>query len=103
MNGSSRRRFIKNLTGSAAAMAVGSGALAQAHEDRYFEALQRKRISINDNLNIGLIGAGGMGTQDTITALKVPGIKLLAVCDLYDGRLKDAKTKWGADIFTTRS
>ncbi len=22
---------------------------------------------------------------------------------LYDGRLKDAKTKWGADIFTTRS
>jgi predicted dehydrogenase len=26
----------------------------------------------------------------------------VAVCDLYDGRLKDAKTKWGADIATTR-
>jgi predicted dehydrogenase len=44
-----------------------------------------------------------MGTQDTLTALTVQGSKLVAVCDLYDGRLKEAKTKWGADIFTTRS
>ncbi len=28
---------------------------------------------------------------------------MVAACDLYDGRLKDAKTKWGADLFTTRS
>ena len=103
MNGSSRRSFIKNITGSAAAMAVGSAAFAGESSSSYLESLRRKRISINDNLNIGLIGAGGMGTQDTITALKIPGIKLVAVCDLYDGRLKDAKTKWGADIFTTRS
>jgi len=103
MNGSSRRNFLKNLTGSAAAMAVGSAAFAGTGSSAYFESLRRKRISINDNLNIGLIGAGGMGTQDATTALKIPGIKLVAVCDLYDGRLKEAKTKWGADIFTTRS
>jgi predicted dehydrogenase len=103
MNGSSRRNFLKNLTGSAAAVAVGSAAFGGTGSSAYFESLRRKRISINDNLNIGLIGAGGMGTQDATTALKIPGIKLVAVCDLYDGRLKDAKTKWGADIFTTRS
>jgi predicted dehydrogenase len=33
----------------------------------------------------------------------VPGIKLVAACDLYDGRLKEAKSRWGADLFTTRS
>ncbi|MBA4168323.1 MAG: Gfo/Idh/MocA family oxidoreductase [Chitinophagaceae bacterium] len=103
MSGSSRRSFIRNLTGSAAAMAVGSAAIAGENGSVLIESLRRRRISVNDSLNIGLIGAGGMGTQDTITALKIPGIKLVAVCDLYDGRLKDAKTKWGADIFTTRS
>ncbi len=104
MSGSSRRSFIRNVTGSAAAMVAGSGAFAgEIRDRRYLEALTRKRISINDNLNIALIGAGGMGTQDTITALQVPGIKLVAVCDLYDGRLKDARTKWGSDLFTTRS
>jgi predicted dehydrogenase len=43
-----------------------------------------------------------MGTADTNTAITVPGVKLLAVCDLYDGRLADAKRKWGADLSTTR-
>jgi len=28
---------------------------------------------------------------------------LLAVADLYNGRLKDSKDRWGQDIFTTRS
>ena len=103
MKDSSRRRFLKNLTGSAAAVAAGSSVFGADRPDRYFEILKsRKGISASDNINIALIGAGGMGTQDTITALTVPGIKLVAVCDLYDGRLRDAKTKWGADIATTR-
>ncbi len=103
MKESSRRRFLKNLTGSAAAVAVGSSVFGADRPDRYFEILKSRRgISASDNINIALIGAGGMGTQDTITALTVPGIKLVAVCDLYDGRLKDAKTKWGADIATTK-
>ncbi len=103
MNDSSRRKFLRNLTGSAAAVAMASSAFAGEDNQNYIELLRRHRISSNDHINLGLIGAGGMGTQDTITALKVPGIKLVAVCDLYDGRLKDAKTKWGTDLFTTRS
>ena len=53
-------------------------------------------------LRIALIGKGGMGTNDTRTALQVPGVKLVAVCDLYDKRLQDAKTEWGNDIFITK-
>lgn len=102
-NDSSRRNFIKKLTGSTAAIAIGTTALAGDDKERYIEFLQRTRYSANDNINLALIGAGIMGTQDTITALSVPGAKLVAVCDLYDGRLAEAKTKWGNDIFTTRS
>lgn len=100
---SSRRSFIKKLAGSTAAVAVGSSVFGAEQSDNYLEYLRRGPISINDNINLALIGAGGMGTEDTKTALQVPGIKLVAACDLYDGRLKDAKTKWGQDIFTTRS
>lgn len=98
----SRRRFIKKLSASSAAFALGSSLLAGEDKERILEFLTRPAYSANDQINIALIGAGGMGTQDTITALSVPGTKLVAVCDLYDGRLKDAKTKWGNDLFTTR-
>ncbi len=103
---SSRRGFIKKLAASTAAVAVGSNVIASATETTTqapFEFLKREAPSINDRINIALIGAGSMGTGDTNTALKVPGIKLVAVCDLYDGRLADAKKRWGQDIFTTRS
>ena len=59
-------------------------------------------IAANDSIQIALIGAGGQGQGDTKTALKVPGVKLVAVADCYDGRLIHSKELWGDDIFTTR-
>ena len=53
-------------------------------------------------VRLALIGKGGMGTGDTQTALRVPGVKLVAVCDLYDVRLQAAKKEWGDDIVVTR-
>ncbi|MEO6732872.1 MAG: Gfo/Idh/MocA family oxidoreductase [Ferruginibacter sp.] len=101
-NESSRRKFLKSLATSAAAVTVGADVFA-TDQIKHFERLTRNTVSINDNINIALIGAGGMGTQDALTALKVPGVKLVAICDLYDGRLIDAKKTWGSDLFTTRS
>ncbi len=101
--GPSRRNFIKKLAATSAIVAVGSNVFAAEEKANFHTSLKRTPASVNDKINFALIGAGGMGTQDTLTALKVPGTKLVAVCDLYDGRLKDAKDKWGADIFTTRS
>ncbi len=56
----------------------------------------------NDNIQIALIGAGGMGMGDTSLAVALPGVKLIAVCDIYDGRLTRAKERWGSDLFATR-
>jgi predicted dehydrogenase len=101
---STRRNFLQQIAVSAAAVAAGSTLLSAESENQPLVFMKRSPLlSVNDNINIGLIGAGGMGTQDTITALKVPGVKLVAVCDLYNGRLKEAKERWGQDIFTTRS
>ncbi len=59
-------------------------------------------VGANDHIQIALIGAGGQGQGDTKVALQVPGVKLLAVADCYNGRLAHAKELWGKDIFTTR-
>lgn len=89
---------------STAAVATGSALLANETDTQsLILPRQPKKPGPNDQVNLALIGAGGMGVQDTLTALKVPGVKLLAVCDLYDGRLKDAKDRWGNDIYTTKS
>jgi predicted dehydrogenase len=58
--------------------------------------------SPNDTLQIALIGAGGMGQGDTRLAASLPGVKLVAACDCYDGRLQRMKEVYGNDTFTTR-
>jgi predicted dehydrogenase len=58
-------------------------------------------MAANDTLQIALIGAGGMGMGDARMASSLPGVKLIAACDLYRGRLERAKEIWGADLFTT--
>jgi predicted dehydrogenase len=61
-----------------------------------------KPVAANDHIQIALLGAGGQGQYDTKVALQVPGVKLLAVADCYNGRLDHSKELWGDDIFTTR-
>ena len=62
---------------------------------------QTARRSPNDTIQVGLIGAGGMGTGDAHSS-NAAGGKLVAVSDIYDGRLTRAKEVWGSNIFTTR-
>jgi len=59
--------------------------------------------SKNDAIQIALIGAGGQGMYDTKTALQAPGVKLVAACDVYQGRLTRAKELWGNDLLVTRN
>ena len=56
----------------------------------------------NDQINVACIGFGIMGQGDVSTINTVPGAKLVAVSDIYDGRLAKAKEVYGKDIFTTR-
>lgn len=94
-----RRQFLKNLGGSLAVMGLGTE-FAQAKQSHILESTIK--TSSNDKIQIGLIGCGIIGHFDTDTALKIDGVELVAVCDLYDGRLERAKEKWGKQIFTTR-
>jgi len=92
----SRRDFIKLTTAATVAAATSTTILAAD------EARQPARVSPSDKIRLGLIGAGGQGMGDTREALKIPGIELVAVADLYDGRLTRAKEIWGNQLFTTR-
>ena len=43
-----------------------------------------------------------MGMADVSTALRIPGVELVAVCDVFDGRLEAAREHYGPDLSTTR-
>src|SRR6187399_1631690 len=102
-----RRGFLKTLSMASGGLVAG-GILTQQASAAQVVKINReilgggKTYSANDKINLALIGAGGMGAADTNSALQIPGVKLVAVCDLYEGRLNDAKNKWGKDIFTTK-
>ncbi|WP_217602725.1 Gfo/Idh/MocA family protein [Chitinophaga sp. GbtcB8] len=100
----SRRGFISKLAKGVVGASLFPNIITAADRKRNLESLSRigEKYSANDQIQIALIGAGGMGSADTNTAITVPGVKLIAACDLYDGRLADAKKKWGNDIYTTR-
>ena len=97
----SRRKFIKNLSGSVAAISVGNDVSASENVIKK-KLISTTTTSSNDKIRIGLIGAGIIGHYDTDAALKVDGVELAGVCDLYTGRLDRAKEKWGNAIFSTR-
>src|ERR1043165_6357314 len=100
---SQRRKFIKQLGGSALFLSAGSLKSLAAQEQREKIILaQEKKYSPNDTIRIAGIGMGIMGYSDVNTALKVPGVELVACCDLYDGRLAHAKELYGNNIFTTK-
>jgi predicted dehydrogenase len=103
-NDKSRRSFITNVTKGMIGATIMPSIITPKDRERNIQNLFRsqQQYAANDQIQIALIGSGGMGVADTNTALTVPGIKLVAVCDLYDGRLAEAKKRWGADIFTTR-
>ncbi|MFL6463123.1 MAG: Gfo/Idh/MocA family protein, partial [Bryobacteraceae bacterium] len=58
--------------------------------------------SPNDQVQIALIGCGGMGQNDAKSSVATGLTKLVAACDCYDGRLEHMKELYGRDIFTTR-
>jgi predicted dehydrogenase len=94
----SRRNFLKVAGTATAATALG----AKVHALTVSPTAPAVPVAPNDHIQIALIGAGGQGQYDTKTAVQVPGVKLVAVSDCYDGRLEHSKELWGSDVFTTR-
>jgi len=93
MHDLNRRKFLKIAGGVSAQTLIGA---------RMHLLGQSGPVKANDHIQIALIGAGGQGQSDTKVAVQVPGVKLVAVADCYDGRLAHSKELWGSDVFTTR-
>jgi predicted dehydrogenase len=91
-----RRNFLKAAGMTTAGSLAGTKMLALAGREGV------RPISANDHIQLALIGAGIQGQGDTRTAIQVPGVKLVAVADCYQGRLDHSKEMWGDDIFTTK-
>jgi myo-inositol 2-dehydrogenase/D-chiro-inositol 1-dehydrogenase len=71
----SRRDALKDVLKTAVAMP----ALLQAQ-------------SPNDTVRVAVIGVGNRGSYDLKNVMKVPGVKIVAICDLDADRLDKAKT-----------
>ncbi len=78
---------------------VGS---TKTHLMAFADPAPAKPITPNDHIQIALIGAGGQGQGDTHWAALMPGVKVVAVADCYDGCLEHAKELWGQDIQATK-
>lgn len=99
---SSRRKFIRQLGGSSLLLASGSLSSLTAGNTEKRTIPYKPGISSADKVRIATIGMGIMGHADTDTAIKVPGVEMVAACDLYKGRLTAAREKYGKDIFITQ-
>jgi predicted dehydrogenase len=93
MSRPTRRDFLKTVGGAAATAPVVLRAQTSAPS---------QALSSNDRLRFAAIGVGIRGQQDLLSALRTPGIELVAVADVYDGRLTLARERWGNQLFTTR-
>ncbi|HTX37935.1 MAG TPA: Gfo/Idh/MocA family oxidoreductase [Bryobacteraceae bacterium] len=83
-----RRHFL----GAAAAAPLAAELLADAPQNP----------SPNDRVRVALIGNGIQGSGDARTSLATGSVELVAVSDVYEGRLTRAEEVWGSQVFTTR-
>ncbi|MFL5810649.1 MAG: Gfo/Idh/MocA family protein [Flavisolibacter sp.] len=100
----SRRKFLQQV-GSIGLLTAASPLASLAAKEKAEERILHysKKISSNDKVRLAVIGFGIQGHGDLATALKVPGVELAGVCDLYTGRLLNAKELYGDQIFTTKN
>jgi predicted dehydrogenase len=97
---SSRKKFLQH----SAALVAGTTVLSAFNNDVF--AIFKNRVAPSDQLNLGVIGIKGMGWSNLVAALKIPGINLVALCDIdknvIDQRMGDlAKLKVDASKVKT--
>ena len=90
----SRRKFL-HTTGQTLA---GAGLMSALPWDVI--AKNKGRVSQNDRINVGVIGANGMGWSDATSFMKIPEVNLMAICDVDENvinrrveEVKEAKIK----------
>jgi len=101
----SRRSFLKKAALGTAAIGSAPTVLSGSYDQKLqldSRSYAPSYFSANDHINLAVIGSGIQGIYDTTSALRIPGVKLVAACNLYAGRLDRARELWGKDIYVTR-
>jgi len=98
----SRRSFIRKIAAGALGASVVPQVLsAEDHAAQLLRSPQR-RVSPNERIRLAAIGMGIQGFSNLRAALAHPEAELVAVSDLYDGRLERSREIYGKDLITTR-
>ena len=83
-----RRSFLKKT-----ASLAGGSLLLSVFDSKAFTIFKNHVVAPSDQVNIGVIGVNGMGWSNVKAALKIPGVNLVALCDIdsnvIDKRLKE--------------
>jgi predicted dehydrogenase len=83
MSGLTRRDFIRT------SMAVGAGLAAAAPTDRVRGA--------NDDIRLAVVGVGGQGGGHMGYFSKIPGVRLVAICDADNAHLENRAARFEKD------
>ncbi len=94
-----RRDFLR--VAAATAVAGVAGRSAQGREVGE-DSGHGGKTSAETRIRVATIGVGDRGSRITKGLVKLPGVELAAVADVYDGRLARAKELHGERLFTTR-
>jgi len=84
-----RRDFVRASAVAAGSSLFGVEAMA--------ETLSRRRVSPSDEVNVGIIGPGSRGQYLLRLFLRIPGIRVTALCDVYEPRFAQAREITGED------
>ncbi|MEJ7615736.1 MAG: Gfo/Idh/MocA family oxidoreductase [Pyrinomonadaceae bacterium] len=98
----SRRNFVKLAGVGATTAALAPQAFAGTTVNLSAARQEQQSVSANDRIRLATIGHGIIGTIDTATALRVPGVELVAVADVYEGRFTRARELYPQQLATTR-
>lgn len=103
MSRKNRRSFLQKLAGGLIGAGFLPSHLAAASTTEILDTSPLlQSFSANDTIRIGCVGMGIMGFSNCRTALSIPGVELVAVCDLYEGHLERSKEVFGNHLSTTR-
>jgi predicted dehydrogenase len=96
----SRRSFLTSVAAASAAVTATNAIAADDVHELKPTVQPPKPGGPNDRIRIATIGTGIIGFIDTETALKVPGVELVAASDLYEGRRIHAQEVFGKKVDT---
>jgi predicted dehydrogenase len=84
-----RREFVSRSAAVASTSLFGFEALA--------DTLARQVTSPSDQINVGVIGPGSRGKFMMRQFLRVPGVRIAALCDVYEPRFEEGRAITGED------